>query len=146
MLDANLVERLVITIPNSLEIVTGLALNIVDSFGGISILKKHKKMEVGDVLVEKTTRTVFYLVTRDRTNKSSLDNLANYFTKLKEICSHKNIIILAFPKHGMGLDKLCWTDVENLIKKTFSEEIKCTIYTNAIAIQENTSDLDINSK
>ena len=103
-------------------------------------------MKVGDVLVEKTTRTVFYLVTRDRTNKSSLDNLANYFTKLKEICSHKNIIILAFPKHGMGLDKLCWTDVENLIKKTFSEEIKCTIYTNAIAIQENTSDLDLNTK
>ena len=50
-------------------------------------------MKVGDVLVEKNTLTVFHIMTRDRTNK------------LKEICIHKNIKKLAFPKHGMGLDK-----------------------------------------
>ena len=45
----------------------------------------------------------------------------------------------------MGLDKMCWKDVENAIRKSFSQDVRCTIYLNNKAPME-INDLDINAK
>ena len=139
-------EAIAVTIPANIYHITGVAKDICDTFGGISCLKKHN-LKVGQAVIQKDTRTVFYLIINGcKTDTPSYENLISCFKNVKDLCEKHKIRKIAFPKYGKGLGKLCWNDVANAIQKTFADKVECTIYCNTTAPQVEINELDINSK
>ena len=53
---------------------------------------------------------------------------------------------LAFAKYENGLDKLNWNQVRELLNRSFTNTILCTVYLNKSKPVETTDDLDMNTK
>ena len=65
---------------------------------------------------------VFNLITKGRFyEKPTLNNLKNSLKKMKSICLEENILKVAMPKIGCGLDRLNWKDVKQLLFETFQD-------------------------
>ncbi len=138
-------EAIAVSISSNIDNIDGIAGDVYKTHGGSSCLKKHK-LNVGSAIVKKDKRTIFFLITKKLTSDNpSYETLSSCLKQVKEICKENKIKKLAFPKHGSGLDKLCWNSVSQLINKILAKEIECTIYLNKQAPNE-TNDLDISSK
>lgn len=62
------------------------------------------------------------LITKERYfNKPTMKSLEQSLISLKKYIIKNNIMKLAMPKIGCGLDKLSWFEVSNLIRKIFSD-------------------------
>lgn len=53
---------------------------------------------------------------------------------------------LAFAKYENGLDKLNWNQVRELLNRSCTKTILCTVYLNKSKPVETTDDLDMNTK
>lgn len=75
-------------------------------------------------------RTVYNLVTKDKYwHKPTYDTLTQALTDLKDCCRQDNIKNIAMPAIGCGLDRLEWSNVENIIKKIFDDtDINILVY------------------
>ena len=78
-----------------------------------------KEQRKGDcILVD----NVFNLITKARCfNKPTLESMELALLKMKEICEKENIVKIAMPRIGAGLDRLAWSDVSMLIHKVFED-------------------------
>lgn len=88
-----------------------------------SFIENRKSDEnFGDCLITSRKRQVANLVTkRYYYNKPTLDSIRNSLVILRDYCDNNNIIKLAMPKIGCGLDKLKWEDVSKIIKEIFKD-------------------------
>lgn len=65
---------------------------------------------------------VFNLITKERYyGKPTLTTMRNSLIKMKEICLEENIIKIAMPKIGCGLDQLDWKDVKQMLFEVFED-------------------------
>ena len=104
-------------------------------------------MKPGDCFVDRSSRTVLCLITKTRhSDPPSLTHLENCFRKLDEHINQLRIKKLAFAKYENGLDKLNWNHVSELLNRSFTNNIQCTVYLNKSNPVEITDDLDINTK
>jgi hypothetical protein len=100
-------EAIAFSIQTNINNIDGIARDIYRTNGGSSCLKKHN-LNVGSAIVKKDKRTIFFLITKKlNSDNPSYETLSSCLKQIKEICKENNIIKLAFPKHGGGLDKLC---------------------------------------
>lgn len=74
------------------------------------------------LFVEVSGVVVANLVTKERYfHKPTLETLRQSLEDLHEQASERNLIKLAMPKIGCGLDKLKWEDVSAVLKEIFAE-------------------------
>lgn len=65
---------------------------------------------------------ILNLITKERYfNKPTLNSLKSALEHMKEICIEENILKIAMPKIGCGLDKLNWIDVKQLLFEVFQD-------------------------
>lgn len=86
---------------------------------------------IGEVaILQWKTRFIYYLVTKERySDKPTLETLRSSLADMKAHLKQENIKKLAMPRIGVGLDRLLWKDVEDLITELFAEmDITITVY------------------
>ena len=78
----------------------------------------HKKYD-GDCILEDK---VFNLITKERYfHKPTYKSLTSALMRCREICLENNIMKIAMPIIGCGLDKLEWSRVSEIIKLVFKD-------------------------
>jgi O-acetyl-ADP-ribose deacetylase (regulator of RNase III) len=108
----------------------GIAKTFKERYGGVSELKSMKK-GIGDVAVlERHSRIIFCLITKEKYNQKPLiSDLKSCLEKLLVEMKDRQLTHLAIPKIGCGLDRLDWLDVSKLINSVFKgSDIVVRIY------------------
>jgi O-acetyl-ADP-ribose deacetylase (regulator of RNase III) len=104
----------------------GIAKTITDKYGRDNLTKAklygigHKKCN---------SKYILYIVTKKNYwNKPTLEDIDISLANLSMFCKKNDITTLSIPKIACGLDKLNWSDVEQLIVKHLSPHINITVY------------------
>lgn len=108
----------------------GVAAEFVNKFGGQrDLLRQH--VPVGGVAFLQRERALFYLVSKEKSfNKPTLSNLVKCLVALRDKCQELNILKVAMPKIGAGLDGLKWEEVKKEINKIFVDSgVEVLVYT-----------------
>jgi hypothetical protein len=102
----------------------GIATTFKSLFGGVAELHAQK-VTVGQVaFLTRSTRIIFYLVTKKRYwGKPTMHTLKKALIDMERVCREKGITSLSMPKIGCGLDELHWEDVYNLLEEVFKKSI-----------------------
>lgn len=100
----------------------GIARQIKEKFShGAEVM--IPKAKVGQFAMWKYEgRYIFHLITKNKYyEKPTMDALWSSVIRLKQFMSQHNITLLAVPKLACGLDRMLWTDIEPILKKTFED-------------------------
>ncbi|CAF0895464.1 unnamed protein product [Didymodactylos carnosus] len=117
-------------VSEDMEMSKGIATLFRDKFGRINELKQQGVVTGGVAYLKADERYIFYLVTKKfYYHKPTMKTLQSSLEAMKERCQEFNVVNLAIPKIGCGLDKLNWTKVSEMIKDIFQDlPIKITVY------------------
>ena len=150
--DAPDCDKLAVCVPTDLNGKGGIAQELINKFDNVyevNSKRLRKNLKVGECSVEKNTRTVFFLGTREfSSDTTSYERLDNCLENLVEKCKELNISSVAFAKYGYGLDKLDWNKVKSMInKRVIGQNIQCTVYLNHEVVSNlNEVDLSLDTK
>ena len=108
----------------------GIALAFHKIFGQVEKLKSQVKSWPGLGILEHKSRSIFYLVTKEKFyQKPTYEAMEACLKLLQQQIVLRKISKLSIPFLGCGLDKLDWTRVEEMIKDVFKEtDIEITVY------------------
>lgn len=108
----------------------GIALAFRKIFGQVEELKSQVKSCPGLGTIKHSSRSIFYLVTKEKFyQKPTYATLEACLKLLQQQVLVKKISKLSIPFLGCGLDKLDWSRVEAMIKDVFKEtDIEITVY------------------
>ena len=86
----------------------------------------------GVAYLQNNDRFIFYLVTKTHySHKPTYENIASSLNALRKLCIKHNILNLAIPRLGCGLDGMRWKRVRALIKYIFEHtDVHITVYVN----------------
>jgi O-acetyl-ADP-ribose deacetylase (regulator of RNase III) len=77
-------------------------------------------------------RYIYYLVTKDRTGAGCYPTYEDLQSSLEAMKTHmvkNDVVEVAMPQIGCGLDKLKWDQVETRIRNVFGDtDVEVTIY------------------
>lgn len=109
-------------ISKDLSLSAGIAVDFKKEFGGIDVLKSQQ-LEVGGVgVLKKKERYVYHLVTKNKHGgKPSMQSLEASLCAMKAHISKEGVRKLAMPKMGCGLDRLQWSNVEDVVLRVFDD-------------------------
>uniref|UniRef100_A0A2S2QW04 RNA-directed DNA polymerase n=1 Tax=Sipha flava TaxID=143950 RepID=A0A2S2QW04_9HEMI len=116
-----------------LKMSKGIALQFRRKFGHLPQLRQQSK-SVNDVAyIQLDNRIIFYLITKEfHWSKPTYENMFATLWKLKRLCDEKQIINLACPRLGCGLDQLKWETIRNMLRHLFrGTQTKVYVYTQA---------------
>ena len=108
-------------VSKDLKMSSGIAVSFKNKFGGLDELRRQC-LNVGDVgVLRRSGRYVYYLVTKDKYHdKPSMSSIGASLRAMRRHIVDNGVRRLAMPKIGCGLDRLSWTEVNELITSTFS--------------------------
>lgn len=108
----------------------GIAVQFKRRYNKISHLKNQNKKsgEVAFLRVAKE-KFVYYLVTKKKARDlPQLENLEKSLQAMKILMEENERFHLSIPKIGCGLDRLEWTDVEEILKKIFDSRFRIDVF------------------
>lgn len=108
----------------------GIAVEFKKRYGRVEELKKQGTKAGGVAILQHEGRFVYYLVTKQRYfHKPTCESLESSLRSMRDHCVANGVEELSMPTIGCGLDRLNWTDVEQMIKRVFSDiSMSITIY------------------
>eukprot|EP00916_Digyalum_oweni_P009908 GHVL01016691.1.p1 GENE.GHVL01016691.1~~GHVL01016691.1.p1 ORF type:complete len:195 (+),score=42.24 GHVL01016691.1:59-643(+) len=102
----------------------GIAVQFKERFKGLSDLELQNPTVGGVCVLERDNRFVYYLITKEKYyQKPTLSTITSSLESMKLHMIKNNVVDLAIPRIGCGLDGLHWADVKAIILKVFQSTV-----------------------
>ncbi|KAB7504862.1 UNVERIFIED_CONTAM: hypothetical protein RMT77_001640 [Armadillidium vulgare] len=117
-------------VSQDLKMGKGIAIHFKNKFDGVQELQSQNCRIGGIGILKRNGRFIYYLITKERYwHKPTYVTLRSSLQALKSHALENNIINLAMPKIGCGLDGLIWEKVRDVIADVFKDtDIRIIIY------------------